>query len=79
MKWNKAVAQIEEALQKGLSVEVRFHRKWARNDNEKDLWSQVDNVSTYDWHGAICKAVNCNFWQLNEGSYIIDEINAWEE
>lgn len=73
MLWIKAIAKIEQALAEGATVGVIYHRKWNRNSNEikKD---DVDAVIEYDWHGKTCKAVNTTHDQINEGTYIIDEV-----
>lgn len=78
MNWSKAIIKIEAALAEGKEVELKYHRKWARNVNEFK-WGMVENVVPYDWNGQICKAVNMHFDQLNEGTHIIDEINTWKE
>ena len=76
MKWNKALKQIEAALNEGKQVEIKCHRKWNRNSNEV-RWLTVEDVCSYEWKGQICKAVNTNYDQLNEGAYIIEEINVF--
>lgn len=78
MKWSKAVQRIESALAEGKEVEVRYHRKWARNSNELDRWDIVDAVSAYDWQGQQCKGVSLRLNLLDEDNYIIDEITIKE-
>lgn len=75
MKWDKAIKQIEAALAEGKTVEIQYHRKWTRNSNEYK-WDIVTNVTEYDWFGQICKAVNTYHDQINEGNFIVDEINT---
>lgn len=77
MKWNKAIKLIEDALEAGQKVEIRYHRKWTRNPNEFK-WSMVESVSEYNWNNEICKAVNTIHDQLTEGTHIIDEVNIWK-
>lgn len=71
MKWNKAVEQIEQALAAEQAVSVRYHRRWMTKLPQFD---KVDSVVEYAYAGKICKAVNTYNDQLNEGSYIIDEV-----
>ena len=75
MKWNKAVRQIEAALNEGKTVEILYHRKWMLNDSHFD---KVDSITEYDWKGKICKAVNTWHDGINESSHIIDEVRVKE-
>jgi hypothetical protein len=71
MKWNKAVAQIEEALAAGKYVEIRYHRKWMPQDAHFDkVWS----VTEYKYNSQIYKAVSTYDDGIDEGSHIIDEV-----
>ena len=76
MKWNKAIRMIEEALAENKEVEIKYHRKWNRNENEV-RWSMVSHVSEYTdiKSGTVCKAVHTPFYLLDEGNWIIEEIN----
>ena len=75
MKWNKAVQQIEAALEEGKIVEIIYHRKWMKNDSHIQ---QVESISEYEWNGWKLKAVNLFHDQINDGSHIIDEVRVKE-
>lgn len=71
MKWNKAVNMIQTGLALDLDVSVEYHVKWNKNSSHID---RVDSMVPYEWEGQMRWAINTNFDQLNEGSYIIDDI-----
>ena len=77
MKWEKALKQIEAALTDNKEVEIKYHRKWAKNIHDYRI-GMVDNVVEYDWHGDTCKAINTYYDQVDEGTHIIDEVNIYE-
>ncbi len=78
MTWAKAIEKIENILDEGTEVEIRYHRKWARNCNEFK-YATVDSVGTYKWHGEDLKCVHCHFDILDEGTHIIDEVTDMAE
>ena len=71
MKWNKAVQQIEAALEEGKIVEIIYHRKWMKNDSHYDT---VDKIISYEWEGETVKAVSTYHNVVDPYSYIIDEV-----
>lgn len=73
MKWSKAIARIEELLNEDKIVEIRYHRKYARNDYYFRT-AIVESVGTYEWHGETLKCVHIDMDTLDEGTYIIDEV-----
>lgn len=73
MKWGTSIKTIEKALNEGMHVEVRFHRKWMQNDRH---WDTVESVNEYEWNGKRCKSISTYANQLDEDSFIIDEIFA---
>lgn len=77
MKWEKALKQIETALANNKEVEIKYHRKWAKNIHDYRI-GMVENVVEYDWHGDTCKAIDTYYDQVDEGTHIIDEVNIYE-
>lgn len=71
MKWERAIEILEMALEAGLEVEVRYHRKW---NTQLTYYDKVDCISVYAYEGKECKAVNTYRDQIIETSHIIDEV-----
>ena len=78
MKWDKSINEIETRMAQGKEVEIQYHRKWARNDNEF-VWENVDYLLPDELNGKPTKAVRTS-WQIVEGSnFIIDTVHAWHD
>lgn len=77
MKWNKSVGIIEKGLAEGKDVEIKYHRKWNRNENEV-RWSEVSQVSEYKFNGVLCKAIHTPFYLLDEGNWVIEIVRVWD-
>ena len=73
MKWDQAIAMIESALAEGKEVEIRYHRKYAKNVNEY-RYSMVESVIPYKYKGQTKKAINLHFDQLLDSTHMVDEV-----
>lgn len=71
MKWNKAVKEIEKAINNGEDVEIRYHIK---HDTRQPRFEKVESISEYEYQGSTCKAINTYHDQVLEGLHVIDEI-----
>ena len=73
MVWNKAIKQIEDGLNTGANVGVRYHVK---RDRHFSYVNDVESIVDYEYKGKKCKAINLYNNQLNEGTHIIDEVRC---
>lgn len=71
MKWNKAVKEIEEAINNGEDVVIRYHIK---HDTRQTRVMDVESVIEYEYKGSMCKAINTYDDQVLEGMHVIDEV-----